>query len=74
MAQLEASMSGVVLGGVAEVMGSNLARGKYLQHYKSLSVCIIPLYIIKLTKNVKWSCEWLDKASESLCLPDAISG
>ena len=28
MAQFVASVSGVVLGGVAEVMGSNLARGK----------------------------------------------
>ena len=28
MAQLVALMSGVVLGGVAEVLGSNLARGK----------------------------------------------
>ena len=28
MAQLVASMSGVVLGGVAEVVGSNLARRK----------------------------------------------
>ena len=28
MAQLVASMSGVVLGDVAEVVGSNLARGK----------------------------------------------
>ena len=28
MAQLVALMSGVVLGGVAAVMGSNLARGK----------------------------------------------
>ena len=28
VAQLVASVSGVVLGGVAEVMGSNLARGK----------------------------------------------
>ena len=28
MAQLIASVSGVVLGGVAEIMGSNLARGK----------------------------------------------
>ena len=32
MAQLVASMSGVVLGGVAKVVGLNLARGKYLQH------------------------------------------
>ena len=28
LAQLVASMSGVVLGGVVEVVGSNLARGK----------------------------------------------
>ena len=28
VAQLVASMSGVVLGGVVEVVGSNLARGK----------------------------------------------
>ena len=28
MAQLVASMSGVVLGGVVEVVGSNLGRGK----------------------------------------------
>ena len=28
MAQLVASVSGVMLGGVAEVVGSNLARGK----------------------------------------------
>ena len=28
MAQLVVSMSGVVLGGVVEVVGSNLARGK----------------------------------------------
>ena len=28
MAQLVASMSGVVLGGVVEVVGSNLVRGK----------------------------------------------
>ena len=28
MAQLVALMSGVVLGGVAEIVGSNLARGK----------------------------------------------
>ena len=31
MAQLVASMSGVVLGGVVEVVGSNLARGKILK-------------------------------------------
>ena len=40
MAQLVASASGVVLGGVAEVVGSNLARGKIVTeiHY-------IPPYI-----------------------------
>ena len=30
MAQLVASISGVVLGGVVKVVGSNLARGKLL--------------------------------------------
>ena len=33
MAQLVASMSGVVLGGVVEVVGSNLARGKIITAY-----------------------------------------
>ena len=33
MAQLVASASVVVLGGVAEVVGSNLARGKAVIHY-----------------------------------------
>ena len=33
MAQLVALMSGVVLGGVAEVVGSNLARGKIFIAY-----------------------------------------
>ena len=35
MAQLVASASGVVLGGVAKVMGSNLARGKILTAFIS---------------------------------------
>ena len=34
MAQLVASMSGVVLGGVVEVVGSNLARGKIFTAYR----------------------------------------
>ena len=38
-------MSGVVLGGVAEVVGSNLARGKNLQHLSAQLVHYIPLYI-----------------------------
>ena len=43
MAQLVASMSGVVLGRVVEVVGSNLAKGKYLQHHslESNNVCEI---------------------------------
>ena len=36
MAQLVASMSGVVLGGVVEVVGSNLARGKKFTAVDSL--------------------------------------
>ena len=54
MAQLVASMSGVVLGGVVEVVGSNLARGKIftasIGSVDSLypSVCIyIYIYIYK---------------------------
>ena len=37
MAQLVASMSGVVLGGVVEVVGSNLARGKIF----TASICSV---------------------------------
>ena len=42
MAQL---MSGVVLGGVAEVVGSNLARGKILQNLSAQLIHYILLYI-----------------------------
>ena len=46
MAQLVASMSGVVLGGVVEVVGSNLARGKiFLQHLSARLIHYIPLYL-----------------------------
>ena len=45
VAQLVASVSGVVLGGVAEVVGSNLARGKYLQHLSAQLIHYIPPYI-----------------------------
>ena len=42
MAQLVVLMSGVVLGGVVEVVGSNLARGKIL----TTSIgSVHPLYI-----------------------------
>ena len=47
MAQLVASVSGVVLGGVAEVVGSNLARGLIfnLQHLSAQLIHYIPPYI-----------------------------
>ena len=45
VAQFVASMSGVVLGGVAEVVGSNLARGKYLQHLSAQLIHYIPPYL-----------------------------
>ena len=38
MAQLVASMSGIVLGGVAEVVGLTLARGKLFT--ASIDICI----------------------------------
>ena len=50
--QLEASMSGVVLGGVVMVMGSNLARGKIftasIGSVESLYPCV---YIYSGTKR-----------------------
>ena len=42
MAQLVASISGVVLGGIFEIVGSNLAR--YLQHLLVQLIHYIPLY------------------------------
>ena len=49
MAQLVASMSVVVLGGVVEVVGSNLARGKIftasIGSVDSLYIHYIPLYL-----------------------------
>ena len=53
MAQLVASMSGVVLGGVVEVVGSNLARGKIFTAsigsvdslYPSVYIYILTVYI-----------------------------
>ena len=44
MAQLVASASGVVLGGVAEIVGSNLARGKIFTASIG-SIHYIPPYI-----------------------------
>ena len=48
MAQLVASVSGVVLGGVAEVVGSNLARGKYLPYLSAQLIHYIPPYCLNL--------------------------
>ena len=45
MAQLVASMSGVVLGGVVEVVGSNSLEAKYLQHLSAQLIQYIPLYL-----------------------------
>ena len=53
MAQLVALMSGVVLGGVAEVVGSNLARGKIFTAsigsvdslYPSVYICVCEIYM-----------------------------
>ena len=45
MAHLVASASGVVPGGVAEVVGSNLARGKYLQNLSAQLFHYIPPYL-----------------------------
>ena len=53
MAQLVASMSGVVLGGVVKVVGSNLARGKYLQHLSAQLIHFFPsVYIYTSTAVV----------------------
>ena len=46
MAQLVALMSGVVLGGVAEVVGSNLARGKIFTASIGSVDSLYPSYII----------------------------
>ena len=53
MAQLVASMSGVVLGGVVEVVGSNLARGKiyiYTEGYSESTEPIDAVNILPLAR------------------------
>ena len=46
MAQLVASMPGVVLGGIAEVVGSNLAGGKiFTASIGSVDLLYIPPYL-----------------------------
>ena len=55
MAQLVALMSGVVLGGVAEVVGSNLARGKiFTASIGSVDSLYPSVYIVGLKPNVHW--------------------
>ena len=48
VAQLVASVSGVVLGGVAEVVGSNLARGKIF----TASIGSVDSLYIYITSNI----------------------
>ena len=45
VAQLVAAMSGVVLGGAVEVVGSNLVRAKCLQHLSAQLIYYISLYL-----------------------------
>ena len=66
MAQMVASMSGVVLSGVVMVVGSNLARAKYLQH---LSVKL------KYFKNLITSKQHGDSnPAEDLMLSESATG
>ena len=55
MAQLVTSMSGVVLGVVVEVVGSNLARGKYLQYLSAQLIHYISLRIYLLCESASVS-------------------
>ena len=45
MAQLVASMSGEVLGGVVKFVGSNLTRGKILQHLSAQLIHHVSFHI-----------------------------
>ena len=54
MAQLVASILGVVLGGVVETVGSNLARGIiFTASIGSVDSLYIPLYIMYIRGSVK---------------------
>ena len=56
MAQLVALMSGVVLGGVAEVVGSNLARGKiFTASIGSVDSLYPSVYILDSKRNAYYS-------------------
>ena len=53
MAQLVASASGVVLGGVAEVVGSNLARGKmFTASIGSVDSLSLRIYLLSESASV----------------------
>ena len=59
MAQLVALMSGVVLGGVAEVVGSNLARGKiFTASIGSVDSLYPSIYIYITRKKNEERCDW----------------
>ena len=50
VAQLVASMSSEVLGGVVDVVGSNLARGKiFTAHIGSIELLYPSVYMFRLT-------------------------
>ena len=55
MAQLVASMSGVVLGGVVKVVGSNLARGKIFTASIDSVVSLYPFRICLLCESASVS-------------------
>ena len=53
VAQLVASMSGAVLGGVAEVVGSNLARGKiFTASFGSVDLLSFCIYLLCKSASV----------------------
>ena len=54
MAQLVALMSGVVLGGVAEVVGSNLASGKIFTASIGSVDSLYPSVYMRAENNVIW--------------------
>ena len=57
MAQLVASMSGVVLGGVVEVVGSNVARGKiFTASIGSVDSLYPSVFIYCLKRNQYTTC------------------
>ena len=71
MAQLVALMSGVVLGGVAEVVGSNLARGNIftasIGSVDSLYPSVyIYIYILTLCKSYLKSLKFTTKLTKKI--------